>query len=62
MPPSLRARGDYGEALTWLDRGVEERAPLLVFLNTWPIFDPLRSDPRFVAITKRIGLPTVSLA
>jgi serine/threonine protein kinase/Tfp pilus assembly protein PilF len=59
---ALAARGDYGEALTWLERGVEERATAMVFLNVWPIYDPLRSEPRFVALTKRIGLPTVSLA
>jgi tetratricopeptide (TPR) repeat protein len=59
---ALVARGDYGEALTWLERGVEERASTLFLLNVLTIWDPLRSDPRFVAITKRIGLPTVPQA
>jgi hypothetical protein len=59
---ALTARGDYGEALTWLERGVDERASTLFLLNVWMIWDPLRSDLRFVALTKRIGLPTVSRA
>jgi tetratricopeptide (TPR) repeat protein len=59
---ALAARGDYGDALTWLERAVEERVSALVQLNVSSIWDPLRSDPRFMALTKRIGLPTVSLA
>src|SRR5262249_33175334 len=59
---ALAARGDYSEAMTWLERGVEERASSLFLLNVWTMWDPLRSDPRFMALTKRIGLPPVSLA
>ena len=59
---ALAVRGDYGDALTWLERAVEERSPGLVYLNVQTIWDPLRSDPRFEALTKRIGLPTVPLA
>jgi serine/threonine-protein kinase len=54
----LLARGDVSDALTWLERAVEERTPALVFLNVHAIWDSLRSDPRFEAVTKRIGLPT----
>ena len=53
----LLARGDVSDALTWLERAVEERTPALVFLNVHAIWDSLRSDPRFEAVTKRIGLP-----
>ena len=58
---ALVARGDYSDALTWLERAFEERTPALVLLNTLEGWDPLRSDPRFEALTKRIGLPTVPL-
>lgn len=53
------ARGDYSDTLTWLERAHEERTPSLIFLNAVWWFDELRTDPRFEALTKRIGLPSV---
>ena len=59
---ALVARGDYSDALTWLDRAYEQRVPTLVLLSTSPSFDPLRTDPRFEALMKRIGLPDIHIA
>lgn len=53
MAQILVARGDYSDALTWLERAVEERTPSLIFLNVSSIWDPLRSDPRFETLTIR---------
>ena len=39
--------GEYAQAIAWLEEAAEERAVFLIYLNTWPQFDPLRSDPRF---------------
>ena len=59
---ALVARGDYDDALTWLERACDERVPSMVFLNVMRPWDPLRSDPRFQALVTRIGLPSVPLA
>lgn len=43
------------QTMEWLEKAYEERAGLLIWLNVWPIFDHLRSDPRFVRLLRRIG-------
>lgn len=49
--------GDHDSALRWLARIVEEDAfPSVYFLTTWPMLDPLRSDPRFEAALRSRGL------
>jgi TolB-like protein/Tfp pilus assembly protein PilF len=48
------ALGDRDQAMTWLEKGYEERFNPGVLLR--PGFDPLRSDPRFQNLLRRIGL------
>ena len=48
------ALGDKNQAMTWLEKGYEERFNPGVLLR--PGFDPLRSDPRFQELMRRIGL------
>ena len=48
--------GERDQALEWLERALKERAYGLVFLPTDPRFDPVRSDPRFTAVMRRVGL------
>ena len=48
--------GANEEALTWLERAVKERAAWLPELKMEPTWDPLRSNPRFVALLKKVGL------
>ena len=50
------ALGDTDNALTWLDRALEQRASLLGFLAQNPAFDVLHGNPRFAAIVNRIGV------
>ncbi len=45
-----------GEALTWLERGFEDRDAFMTFLKVAPIWKNLRDHPRFVRLLKRIGL------
>jgi TolB-like protein/DNA-binding winged helix-turn-helix (wHTH) protein/Flp pilus assembly protein TadD len=47
--------GDADQAMNWLEKGYEERFNPSVLLR--PGFDPLRSDPRFEDLVRRIGLP-----
>ena len=49
------ALGDTDQAMNWLEKGYEERFNPGVLLR--PGFDPLRSDPRFQELVRRIGLP-----
>src|SRR5262249_21955327 len=44
------------QALTWLEKAVEQRSPALSSLKVDPIYDPLRTDPRFQDLLRRIGL------
>lgn len=47
--------GDTDQAMNWLEKGFEERFNPGVLLR--PGFDPLRSDPRFQKLLRRVGLP-----
>jgi TolB-like protein/DNA-binding winged helix-turn-helix (wHTH) protein/Flp pilus assembly protein TadD len=49
------ALGDKDQAMNWLEKGFEERFNPGVLLR--PGFDPLRSDPRFEDLMRRVGLP-----
>jgi TolB-like protein/DNA-binding winged helix-turn-helix (wHTH) protein/Flp pilus assembly protein TadD len=49
------ALGNRDQAMNWLEKGYEERFNPGVLLR--PGFDPLRSDPRFETLVRRIGLP-----
>ena len=49
------ALGDADKAMIWLEKGYEERFNPGALLR--PGFDPLRADPRFQDLERRIGLP-----
>jgi TolB-like protein len=49
--------GDKDQAFSWLERACEERRQRLTWLNVDPLLAPLRSDPRFTDLVRRIGLP-----
>jgi TolB-like protein/DNA-binding winged helix-turn-helix (wHTH) protein/Tfp pilus assembly protein PilF len=49
------ALGDNDKAMTWLEKGYENRFNPGVLLR--PGFDPLRGDPRFKDLVRRVGLP-----
>jgi hypothetical protein len=46
--------GEY--AIEQLERGVEERAIVLMWLGSEPYWDPLRTHPRFPALLASVGL------
>jgi TolB-like protein/DNA-binding winged helix-turn-helix (wHTH) protein/Flp pilus assembly protein TadD len=49
------ALGDRDQAMKWLERGYAERFNPGVLIR--PGFDPLRADPRFRDLWRRVGLP-----
>jgi hypothetical protein len=51
--------GDRDHAFAWLDKAFDRRASHLMEVNVDPAFDSLRSDPRYDALLRRIGLPRV---
>src|SRR5690348_7201383 len=49
--------GEKDKAFLWLDKAAAERSSFLVYSKWEPRLDPLRADPRFPQLLKRIGLP-----
>jgi hypothetical protein len=47
--------GEKGQALDWLERAYQTRDPNLTYLRD-PVYDPLRSEPRFQALMRRMNL------
>lgn len=43
------------EAFDWLAKAYQDRSTYMVWLKTDPLFDPLRSDPRFNPLMNRMG-------
>ena len=48
--------GDKDKAFAWLEKGYNEQNTQLGFLKIEPMWDTLRSDPRYAAMLTRIGL------
>jgi len=48
--------GDKEEALADLEKAYSEHFSILTTLKVEPAFDPLRSDPRFADLLRRVGL------
>ena len=48
--------GDKEQAFYWLDQAYKEQSNILQFLKSHPYFDPIRSDPRFAELLRRVGL------
>lgn len=48
--------GKYDRELDLLAKAVEERAWQVRILKVEPVFDPLRSEPRFQALLEKLNL------
>ena len=47
--------GYKDKALTYLEQAYNDRSFICVTLKTSPLFDDLRSEPRFIALMKKMG-------
>jgi tetratricopeptide (TPR) repeat protein len=54
--PVYVALNDPDRAFAWLERSYRERPWWMVLLNVDPRLDPIRTDPRFLDLTRRVGL------
>ena len=50
------ALGDYEQTFAWLEKAYQSRAGNLPWIIMEPKFDPIRSDPRFEEMVRRMGL------
>ena len=48
--------GDNDRAMIWLTKAYQARFNPSILMR--PVFDPLRSDPRFLDLLHRIGVPS----
>jgi adenylate cyclase len=48
--------GEKERAFEWLEKAYQERSNFMAYLGVNPVVDPLRSDPRFQDLLRRIGL------
>jgi predicted Zn-dependent protease len=49
--------GKPEEAMNWLEKAFTDRSNGLVFLKVEPELDDLRSNPRFVALQRKLNFP-----
>ena len=46
---------DNDKAFEWLEKAYEERDEFLIYSKKDPTLDPIRTDPRFSELMKKIG-------
>jgi TolB-like protein/DNA-binding winged helix-turn-helix (wHTH) protein/Tfp pilus assembly protein PilF len=57
---SARA-GDRDTTIKWLETALAERKSRLIMINVDPLFDPVRDDPRFAELVRKVGIPSKSV-
>lgn len=48
--------GERDQAIAWLTKSYQDRSSYMVYAKTEPLLDPVRSDPRFSALLRQMGL------
>jgi serine/threonine protein kinase/tetratricopeptide (TPR) repeat protein len=49
--------GQTDRAFEWLNKAIDGREAQMLYLKVNPIYNPLRSDPRFQDLLRRVGFP-----
>jgi 7-keto-8-aminopelargonate synthetase-like enzyme len=50
------ALGDKEKAMDWTEAACEERRGWVAYLGVHPVVDPLRDEPRFKALVRKMGI------
>ena len=50
------ALGDKESVFWWLEKAYDGRSSFPTTLKFWTVFDPIRNDPRFVDLERRVKL------
>ena len=60
-PPDVAAlyvkAGEKAQPLGWLEKGLELRNPFMPYISAYPAYEPLRSEPRFQDLLRRMNFP-----
>ena len=61
MPPTSFAwihlgLGELDRAFEWLSRGAEDCDQLMMPIKSYAFFDPIRKDPRFAVLLRKMNL------
>ena len=52
--------GNRDQALDWLEKAGKARSPFVLTIAVSRVFDPIRGDPRFIALVQKLGLHELS--
>ena len=47
---------EIDEFFEWMDRAIDERDHMITPIKTYPFFDPVRDDPRYLGLLRRMNL------
>ena len=61
VPPSCFAwihlgLGNVEDAFSWMDRAIDARDPMMMPIKSFSFLDPLRNDPRYHTLLRRMNL------
>ena len=48
--------GNVDDAFAWMERAIDARDPMMMPIKAYPFFDPLRCDPRYRALLRKMNL------
>jgi len=51
------ALGEKDRAFEWMEKAAQDHTQMMKYLHVFPLLDPLRPDPRFAEMLRRVGLP-----
>jgi serine/threonine-protein kinase len=55
------ALGELEQAVYWCELAAEEKRGWVMYLGVHPVVDPLRQNPRFQALVRKMGLESIRL-